>query len=295
MKLEGVTVSEAQYRGICGHEGLSAYYSALKDHQTFEIATEYAYEKAQKAGEQFETYEKRKMDANVEMLLAEYFDHWGETDQEIEVLATEYKIRVPVGNGNVITIVVDLIKREPGVGIVAVDHKFTYDFFNAESVDLNPQLVKYMAALRMERIPVARLEYNEIRYRDTKDNLADPSKRFLRTPFKPTNTRIKTTMREHFIAADRIIALRNLGVEEWENNVTRVANKMVCQSCSFKDICINDLNGWGRENLLIHDYKIRESVEVDVTKEADQNDTGKTSDNEPVAVNVGAEPTGSGD
>jgi len=267
MKLTGVIISEAAYRGICVHAGLSAYYTALKNNKDFGDACSDGFTEAENAGKEMETYEKSKMDAEVELLLAEYFDYWCDVDSQIEVLATEYKVRVPVGNGNVITVVVDLIKREPNVGIVAVDHKTTYDFFNPEAVDLNPQLVKYMAALRMERIPVARLEYNEIRYRDTKENLADPGKRFLRTPFKPTNTRIKTTMKEHFIAADRIIELRDMGLDDWENSITRVANKMVCQSCSFKDICINDLNGWGRDNLLLHDYKIRESVEVDVMKE----------------------------
>ncbi len=266
MNITGVNTSVAAYRGLCGHAGLSGYYSALRKGASFDLACEEGFLAAEEEGKLYETYEQTNVNAEVELLLASYFDHYEEVDSYIEVLATEHKIRVPTNNGNTITIVVDLLKREPGVGIVAVDHKFTYDFFNPESVDLNPQLVKYMAALRMSGVPVARLEYNEIRYRDTKENVADPSKRFQRTPFKPTKERIKQTMHEHFLAADRIIMLRESGLDAWERNVTRVANKMVCQSCPFTDICINDLNGFGHENLLMHEYRQRPIV-PDVEKE----------------------------
>ena len=258
MGLTGTTVSESLYRGQCGHAGLAGYYTALQNGLHPDDAYEAGFKAAEKTGEEMETYNKTDLNAEVELLLAEYFDHYEDIDAGIEVLAVEHNVRVPTSNGNTITVVVDLIKREPGVGIVLVDHKFTYEFFNPESIDLNPQLVKYMAALRMENIPVARLEYNEIRTRKTKDNQIDPSKKFMRTPFKPTKARIKNTMREHFIMADRIIELRESGLEAWEDSITRVANKMVCQSCPFKDICINDLNEWGRENLLLHDYKVRE-------------------------------------
>jgi hypothetical protein len=158
------------------------------------------------------------------------------------------------------TIVVDLITREPGVGIVATDHKFTWDFFNPESVDLNPQLVKYMAGLRMANIPVARVQYNEIRTRTTKSNEANPSELFKRTPFKPNNARIARTMKEHLAVADQIIQFKAMPLEEWGDRALRVANRQVCTGCSYQDVCINELNGWGAEQIILNEYVQRDNT-----------------------------------
>ena len=258
MKLQSAVTSAALYRGICGHAAFDVFYNALKNNVPREDAVELALAAALAKGKEFNTFEAKKIDDELELLLLAYFQHWAGADEAIEVLATEYKIRVPISNGNVLTIVVDMISRQPGVGIVATDFKFTYDFFNPESVDLNPQLVKYMAALRMTNIPIARVEYDEIRTRITKENTLNNGKLFRRTAFKPTNARIMRTMQEHIRVADRIAEFKQLPIVEWGDRVNRVANKMTCQSCSYTDICINELNGWGAEQIILNEYNVRE-------------------------------------
>lgn len=267
MKLQSNVTGKALYRGIMGHVGLDVFYNELKNGTDYDDAANIAIDAAIAEGKKFESYESNITDLEVELLLAGHFDHWEAVDRDIEVLATEYKIRVPISNGNVMTIVVDLITREPGVGIVATDHKFTYDFFNPESVDLNPQLVKYMAGLRMANIPVARVQYNEIRTRDTKENRADPNLRYQRTAFKPTNARIARTMQEHIAVADQIASYKALPLADWGDRVARVANKQVCQGCSYTDICINELNGWGAENIVLNEYTVRPDAPQAVSQE----------------------------
>ena len=264
MRLQSKTTSNPLFMGNVGHAGLAAFYSALKDGKTYDEAVELAEDEILNEAGEYEVYDKRVALSNVWHLMQAYFEHYKAHDQDWEILEVEKKVLIPIGDDNVMVIVVDLIVRERGVGIVAIDHKFTYDFYNPESVDLNPQLVKYMAALRSAGYSVARVMYNEIRTRDTKENKDDISKRFKRTPFKPTAARITRTMKEHVVAAKRIVRMRELGPELWDEAALRVANKMVCQSCPFSAICTNDLNEYGHEALVANEYKIRESIPLSV-------------------------------
>ena len=116
-----------------------------------------------------------------------------------------------------------------------------------------------MAALRMADIPVAREYADEIRTRITKENTLNNGKLFRRTAFKPTNARIMRTMQEHIRVADRIAGSSSFcPLQSGAIWVNRVANKMTCQPCSYTDICIIELNGWGAEQIILNEYNVRE-------------------------------------
>jgi hypothetical protein len=236
-----------------------------------------------KESSKYEVYNKDVLMAEVQMLLIDYFEYWEEVDKELEILETEYKIKVPTGNGNTMTVVIDLLAREKNVGIVATDHKFTYDFYNPEVIDLSPQLVKYLAALRSVDVPVVRLQYNEIRTRSTKENREDRTKLFKRTPFRPSKARVSRTMKEHFAAADRIMVFKEMPIEEWSDKALRVANRMVCQSCQFKDLCTSELNDWGINSILHHEFD----------KKVPRSDISKSPEYRPMDPDAGGESTGS--
>jgi hypothetical protein len=88
---------------------------------------------------------------------------------------------------------------------------------------------------------------------------------------KPNTDRVLNTFMEQLGVAAEIQALKELSLEEQDKRAYRTANKMVCQSCSFKDICSTELIGGNTELMLKTEYKIRERRQIGVT-----NNEGKT-------------------
>jgi hypothetical protein len=82
---------------------------------------------------------------------------------------------------------------------------------------------------------------------------------------KPNPARVKTTFLEQIHVADEVQALKSLPIEKQEERAFRVANKMVCQSCSFRDLCSTELIGGNVELMLRTEYKIRERREFTTT------------------------------
>ena len=75
---------------------------------------------------------------------------------------------------------------------------------------------------------------------------------------KPNTERVINTFMEQLGVAAEIQALKELNLEEQASRAYRTANKMVCQSCSFKDICSTELIGGNVELMKKTEYKIRE-------------------------------------
>jgi len=60
---------------------------------------------------------------------------------------------------------------------------------------------------------------------------------------KPNTERVLNTFMEQLGVAAEIQALKELELDDQNRRAYRTANKMVCQSCSFKDICSTELVG----------------------------------------------------
>jgi hypothetical protein len=195
---------------------------------------------------------------NVKELLDRYFVRYQIEDEAMEILEVEKTYEVQVGDDFYMKIIVDLVARIPGIGIAVMDHKFVYDFYNASVVDLAPQLPKYLAVVNSVGINAEHAFYNEIRYRTTQENKAQPYLRFSRPKVTITPTRIKTTMEEQLRAAKKVQYLRSLGLEEWEKRVLRAANSMICDRCPFQNICALDLNGQDTTLAIEYDYVRRD-------------------------------------
>ena len=84
---------------------------------------------------------------------------------------------------------------------------------------------------------------------------------------KPNNTRIVTTFMEQLGVAAEIQALKELPLETQEKRAYRTANKMICQSCSFRDLCSTELMGGNVELMKKTEYKIRERKEFSLPTE----------------------------
>jgi hypothetical protein len=85
---------------------------------------------------------------------------------------------------------------------------------------------------------------------------------------KPEPRRVQRTFMEQLDTAQEIVALGMLTEEERDLKMHRVANKMVCQSCSFKDLCTTELNGGNVKLMIRTEYVKRERRVFEESEEA---------------------------
>lgn len=259
LKLDSMKMSQALYRGIVGHEILATYYRARKEGIPHTSAVAEAFAQLIVADRTNTTHEQDICRLELAGLLTKYFKEYADCDWEI--LEVEKEIKTTLPDNTVMTFIIDLIVRIPGEGVAAIDHKFTYDFYNPDIVDLSPQLPKYLAGLLQEGYVVHKAMYNEIRYRVTADNRKNPEALFRRTHVEISRERIHNTMREQILTARRTSKYKQMSLEEWEKRVLRTANGMVCKMCPFTQICVSDLNGQPTDILMGTFYKPKQRRE----------------------------------
>jgi len=246
-------------RGSIGHASLARYYSELQGGSSHREATKLAFEElgTQLSGVE-PLYPGGKLREDLSFTLDAYFKWVSEESTQIRVIAVEQAFTVRVNDNFSLPFVVDLILRTEG-GIEAWDHKFVWDFYNPNLVDLSPQLPLYYAGLKLLDYPPVTVRYNELRYRVTEKAKADIGSRFNRVAPRISQARVLTTMEEHIKAGEEIYALRQLGLEEWEKKTIRAKNNAACRNCDFAKICIGELNGEDRKHYIGLDYVTRES------------------------------------
>jgi len=74
---------------------------------------------------------------------------------------------------------------------------------------------------------------------------------------KPSAQRVIRTFEEQINAANEIQTRKSWPIEEQERTAYRTANKMVCNSCSFKDLCTMELSGGNVPLLMRTEYRQR--------------------------------------
>ena len=112
--------------------------------------------------------------------------------------------------------------------------------------------------------------YNMLRTRKLKTPAADSMQYFM--ILKPNKDRVLNTFMEQLGVAAEIQALKELPIEDQSKRAYRTANKMVCQSCSFRDICSTELMGGNTELMLKTEYKLRERRVIGVTNGEQSNE-----------------------
>jgi hypothetical protein len=202
----------------------------------------------------YDVFDPDKLTQDLLLLLGFYFDRY--EGEPIKVLEVETLYNIQLTSEFIMPVRLDIIAEFPVEGIIAMDHKFTHDFYNVDKVDLQPQLVKYFAALDALNKRVDGIWYNQIRTRVTNDNKANPNLKFERTPVPLSTKRVVTTMREHMMAARRITRLKALPLVEWEQNVIR--NPLHCTMCPFALLCAADLDGQDSDLVINNFYEPKE-------------------------------------
>jgi hypothetical protein len=275
LSLERITTSKSLATGTAGHRVLEAFYAhllSLSDtaqgqKENFQLA----YERAQNVYRDIidEGYE----DAPNRALLYDMLFHpeWGYFANEFMVrngwrilaVEAEFSLVYDTETDSRYPFVVDLLVQDPEGRYVVIDHKFVYDFYTPEQTDLQPQIPKYIGALRAMNHEVVYGAYNMVRTRKLKTPTPDSMTYFM--ILKPNTDRVLNTFMEQLGVAAEIQALKELPLEDQNKRAYRTANKMVCQSCSFRDICSTELIGGNTELMMKTEYKIRERRVIGVS------------------------------
>jgi hypothetical protein len=277
LSLQRVRESDSLATGVAGHATLEAFYRTIIDNGITVEEQQAAFDKALDAAAK--KYDELKADgfqeANRRASLYEILFHsdYGYFNNEFfvkngwRVLAVEAEYNLQYDDETKATypFVVDMIVQDPEGNYVVIDHKFVYDFYTPEATDLQPQIPKYIGALRALGHEIAYGGYNMLRTRTLKERTPESNNYFM--ILKPNATRITTTFMEQLGVAAEIQALKELPLENQEKRAYRTANKMICQSCSFRDLCSTELMGGNVELMKKTEYKIRERKEFSLPSE----------------------------
>jgi CRISPR/Cas system-associated exonuclease Cas4 (RecB family) len=282
LSLERISTSHSLATGTAGHRILEKFYATLLEiGATAEEQAEGWDQALSLAQKEYEiVVEEGYEDANNRAELHDVLFHeeWGYFANEFmvkngwRVLAVEQEFNLLYNEqtDSRYPFVVDMIMEDKDGKIVVIDHKFVYDFYTPEQTDLQPQIPKYIGALRAMNYPVAYGAYNMLRTRKLKTPEASSMQYFM--ILKPNTDRVLNTFMEQLGVAAEIQALKELPIEEQSKRAYRTANKMVCQSCSFRDICSTELMGGNTELMLKTEYKIRERRVIGVTNGEQSNE-----------------------
>jgi len=156
-----------------------------------------------------------------------------------DILEVEKEYRLDCGDFEY-AFKIDVLVRENG-RLKVVDWKFVYDFYDDIMCDLAPQIPRYIGALRALGIPVFGGYYAFLRYRNIKED--GEGNRYMLRPINPTTERVQNSFKDIIRSVEPIVAKKRLPLEVWHQSVRRAANTMICKSCSFRDLCVAELNG----------------------------------------------------
>lgn len=276
LSLQRVSESHSLAMGTAGHRILETFYKAIgtgEDVKTQLKSFDYALGVAKDEYKTIvsEGFEEDPKKASLHDTLFDerigYFAQEPFIKNNYEILAVEadFNLLYDEDSDSHYPFVVDLIVRDPDGKMVVVDHKFVYDFYTIEASDMQPQIPKYIGALRALGYDISHGAYNMCRTRKIKEPTAEQMHHLML--LKPNPARVKTTFLEQIHVADEVQALKSLPIEKQEERAYRVANKMVCQSCSFRDLCSTELIGGNVELMLRTEYKVRERREFTTTSQ----------------------------
>ena len=281
LSLERVSTSHSLATGTAGHRVLEIFYKTLLS--AGKTATEQleAWDAGLLAAQQEygtiveEGYEDAPNRALLHDML--FNDDWGYFANEymtragwtILAVEAEFSLIYDEDKQSSYPFVVDMIVQDTEGRYVVIDHKFVYDFYTPEQTDLQPQIPKYIGALRAMNYEIGYGAYNMVRTRKLKTPESSSMNYFM--ILKPNTDRVLNTFMEQLGVAAEIQALKELPLEDQGKRAYRTANKMVCQSCSFRDICSTELMGGNTELMLKTEYKIRERRVIGATNDKETN------------------------
>lgn len=256
MKITPREIGTARYRGIMGHEALAAYYRAMMAGLTLEECLQAGVkvlkeETMRIASDSAEDPEKVIILMQIKKLLQGYMNHW--RTEPFKVLAVEEEMTAPINDDVEYLMILDLLVEMtsgPLKGsLVVIDHKWVYNFKSKTELELDGQLPKYIKTCRENGYFVTRGIFNQIRYREQKDQ--SPEKYFSRQELQSTKTEWETIWQEQSETAIEIAA--------GDRPIRRSLNPYLCKGCDFASLCKMELRGDDISKMVNTMFKPRES------------------------------------
>ena len=244
-------------RGIIGHEALAEYFQAIKDADTQDQAKS----KALRIIDGYAAYGgDMEMLGGLRTLVDIYLTNRAPEQLKLwRIVEVEKYYELPVTDRLSYGMRLDLMiqwlsgRRMGELGIV--DHKFVYNFYGADAIQMDPQLPKYMGTAWKNNLNVTHAILNQLRWRETKENKMDWTKRFREDPVMPSPPRVRNIMREQITASERILERKNLPLEEQSKLAVRTMGKMTCDRCSFVGPCSAELENQNIALMVMTEYK----------------------------------------
>ena len=236
--LEPKSFGDGLFRGIHGHAALEIFYKQIQQGMGSATAADTA--KAYLSLEMMKHPDRMDLFLELQIILTNYFNYYGLEDQD----EWEYPAVEETFEYKGFPFKPDLIRRHKRGGFVqVVDHKFLANLYTGPEIAIQPQLPKYIGALRKKGYEVKDGIYNLISNRVYKTKPYDPKTQLKRVPLKVTNTRIDTTLSEQFAVMEEILELKDLPNDQWKKRARRHASAFNCKNCPFLSLCVSELNG----------------------------------------------------
>lgn len=268
LEIQRRETSDSLARGTIGHSALEIYFKSMKEMQDDNIRTTAVipYDEMVKISkdkvkkfliEQF--LENPTLAAEVQETLTYFFQ--ADPFKGWTILSVEDDYMFEVDETLQMPYKPDLIAMDLEGKIWLIDHKFVYDFFTARDAELQPQLAKYAFALRKMGKRVDKIGYHSLRYRRIKESTVENRNSLLEFPL--SDARATETMREQVFLSRRLQERKQLPLAVASSTAMRAANKMVCNNCSFRSLCLAELNQTNPQLVLDSEYVKRERIEYE--------------------------------
>jgi hypothetical protein len=261
-KRQAKTPSRSLSLGIVVHELLAEFYQKIKEG--------YSAKNSELAAMQVLTQKFERGEYTVDILskahiLVSRYIAQDTIYQSTNILEVETDFFLPINTEYWYGMRLDLLV-EAKIGrmkgnVLLIDHKTTYDFYTPASLQLNPQMPKYVAPVRYAGYPVHEAYINQIRTRFDQDKIPGKSDDdlFKRAPVGITQSRVKNALKHHMVTSERILNMSKLPLQVLEDECTPVQNQMICRNCPFKEPCIEMEEGKTAQQALGEDYEQKQS------------------------------------
>ena len=246
LNLKPIRYGDALNRGIIGHEILATYYGERKMGATKPDAITVARK---------ELMPYLSSDTEIAMDLDRILQgYWANVDDSFwRIIAVETELELRLTDDFDYIMRLDLYIQDMNSGdFLLMDHKFVYDFWNADKLELSGQFPKYIGTLRYNNMQVDKAVLNQLRYRSIKN--PSPEQLYTQTTQRPSDAKIRRAMKEQIIAGTEIMKWRELPVEERGELATRNMNPQVCNMCPVKTLCMSEFDGGDIGYLIQNDY-----------------------------------------
>lgn len=212
-------------RGTLWHKMLETHYLALKANEDPEAGVAALLLRFRRAGKDSDTLDL------LEWMYDGYLQAYGH-DEDLEIVAVEYRFKVPLGPGFELKGVIDLVARDRATGLTWVyDHKSCANLPKSKELDLDDQFGLYLWGLRQLGHKPFGCVYNSARTHRNKVKPQPLGERFDRHLMTRTNTEMTS------IAADALATAR--GMYHPDDVAERHTNTDTCRwRCDFTEACL---------------------------------------------------------